>query len=129
MQMYSAVFRGSLVLLVLVMMPESEEPLHKHSNDADYTQNLMSGVVAAGAVVHCTQPEAEYASNADEDSGESLVDPVPSDACGDDAEEYGAAGHDDYECDGEDSCVDDDGPVSVGRLMAVLGGTAAGCDR
>lgn len=63
MQMYSAVFRGSLVLLVLVMMPESEEPLHKHGNDADYTQNLMSGVVAAGAVVHCAQPESENAAD------------------------------------------------------------------
>lgn len=45
----------------------------------------MCGIVALGAVVHCTQPETDYAADADEDGGESLVDPVPSDARGDDA--------------------------------------------
>lgn len=85
MQVYSAIFRGRLVLFVLVMVPESQKPLQKHGNDAYYTENLMGGVVAAGAVVQCTQPETYYAADTDEDCGESLVNPVPSDARGDDA--------------------------------------------
>lgn len=113
MQMYGAIFRRCLVLFVLVVVPESEEPLHKNGDDAYYSQNLMSRVVAAGSVVHCTQPETDYAADADEDGGKGLVDPVPSNARGDYAEEDGASGHNDDECDGENCCVDNDWPVAV----------------
>ena len=53
---------------------------------------------------------------------------MPSNTRGDDAEQDSTAGHDDDKCDGEDGGVDNDGPVAVRCLMAVLGGSAAGCD-